>query len=134
MRDVQRSILSIFLLLISLQYAIGQDDAIAYATRSPRDRMADSGSVGFTEGPVSGTVDLMVPDGTHRIDLLDANGNVRFTFDPLTQSTLDLDRLRTGVWSIRAHGPNGILVRRFVMEGNGNVRWLSYPRLAKVRR
>ena len=134
MRGMQRSALFIFLLLISLHHVVAQDDAMAYASRSPRDRMADSGSVGFIEGPMAGTVDLMVPDGTQRIDLLDGNGNVRFTFDPLTQTTLDLDRLRTGVWSIRAHGPDGILVRRFVLEGNGSVKWLSYPRLAKVRR
>lgn len=119
---------------MALHHVVGQDDAIAYASRSPRDRMADSGAVGFTEGPVAGTVDLMVPEGTHRVDLLDGSGNVRFTFDPLVQTTLDLDRLRTGVWSIRAHTPDGILVRRFALEGSGNVRWLSYPRLAKVRR
>lgn len=111
--------------------AIAQsEERIAYVPLRAVEHTADNEAMGFRTGAVGGLLEMSVPSGTRRVDILNAKGNVVRSFEQDEVSDLDLGSLARGTWTLRAHTPNGFSVRRFVVMQPGSVAW-AVPRSNK---
>lgn len=108
------------------------DDRFAYVPARTVPRTADSEGMGFRSTAVPGVLEMALPAGTDRVDILNARGNVVRSMDHSELSDLDLGSLARGTWTLRAHTPNGFSVRRFVVMQPGSVAW-AVPRQGKRR-
>ena len=122
------------LLLISIPFVIQAQSSedMAYLPRQAATHTADTERVGFSESAVAGSVDLILPTGTDRVDLLNGRGDVVNIFEKGELERLALDRLKPGTWTIRAHVGSRLLIRRFLVIGEGQVAWI--PNQEQVRR
>ena len=123
---MRSTILALFLLTCTLLKA-QVDDHVALVSSAPVRQRADNAQMGFKDGAVPGTVEFHMPQGTHRIDLLNARGRVERTLTGSDMHHLDLGGLRCGTWTLRAHTMNGLNVRRFVVMERGRIAWAVPP-------
>lgn len=98
-------------------------ELIAYVPSTPPERTADDLRITFLEPVVPGLVEVALPPGTDRVDLLNARGKVKRSHLASTVEQLDLRKLRRGTWTLRAHTSKGMVVRRFFVMGHGRVLW-----------
>lgn len=112
--------------------AMGQSDDLAYVPAEAPAHTADDVSIGFKDTQEPGLVTLDLPIATYRVDLLNASGNVVSELHPEAGFQLDLRNLRSGTWTVRAHAPSGMHVRRFVVLGKSGALWVKQPQ--RVRR
>lgn len=110
-----------------------QGDDMAYVPHDMPERTADDTAIDLLRTHEPGIVDLVLPIGTHRVDLLSASGNVVRTMDMSVPPQLDLRSLRPGTWTLRAHTNSGARVRRFLVLGNSGTMWTDQGR-ARTRR
>lgn len=110
--------------VLLFQRSNGQYDDIAYMPREASSGTADDTSIGFADTTVPGVVELELPPATTGIDLLNAQGTVVRELADSPRRTLDLRELRPGTWTLRAHTPTGIRVRRFLVLSRGGMRWV----------
>ena len=104
---------------------VGQIDAdLAYLPHKAPSNTADDVRVGFSESTVSGSVELILPMGTERVDLLNARGEVVEHLTSAQLERLALDELRPGTWTLRAMVNGHYMVRRFVVLGKGHMAWI----------
>ena len=121
--EMLRTLLCV-LLVIALSGANAQSgDLIAYVPAQAPERTADDMRITFLDPVVPGLLDVALPQGTHRVDLLNAKGKVKKSHHSTTTQQLDLRKLRRGTWTIRAHTQKGMVVRRFFVMGHGRVLW-----------
>ena len=114
--------------------SVGQmDGLVAYVPPTPPERTADDLRITFLEPTVPGELEISLPTGTHRIDLLNARGRVKESHEVNAAGRLDLKKLRRGLWTLRAHTPDGMVVRRFVVQDHGRVLW-EMPRTERRNR
>ncbi len=99
------------------------DELIAYVPSTAPTRTADDLRITFLEPVLPGVMEVSLPEGTHRIDLLNARGKVKHTREAAHVEQLDLRKLRRGTWTLRAHTRTGMVVRRFFVMGHGSVLW-----------
>lgn len=123
------------LVIAALLHALGavqaqSDEHYAYLPVRPVERTADDASMGFRTGSVPGVLEMAVPAGTKRVDILNARGNVVHSYTDLEMESLDLGSLDRGTWTLRAHTSRGFSVRRFVVMQPGRVAW-AVPRSGK---
>lgn len=111
--------------------AIGQSDDLAYVPAEAPARTADDATIGFKDTSEPGLVTLELPAATYRVDLLNASGNVVSELHPEAGFQLDLRSLRAGTWTVRAHAPGGMHVRRFVVLGKSGALWVNQPQRAR---
>lgn len=104
-----------------------QVDDIAYVPKAALERTADDIRISFRDLAELGMVELVLPPGTFQVDLLNAQGNV--VREMAQEPTFDLRNLRPGTWTVRAHCPSGIRVRRFVVLGRGGTMWVDQRRM-----
>jgi hypothetical protein len=119
-----------FLLVLSAYPQAG--DLAAMTAPRPFARTADDARIELTEGTAQGMAGVRSPEGTYQLDILNARGKV------VRSSTSDLDRLdvrrlRPGTWTLRAHTPQGILVRRFMVFERGSIAWAAPVRTGRLR-
>jgi hypothetical protein len=113
------------------------DVDLAYLPSHAPSHTADDVRVGFTESAVSGHVELVLPLGTDRVDLLNARGEVVDRLNSVQLERLVLDELKPGTWTLRAMVDGQFLVRRFVVLGKGHMAWIpeqTHSRKARPRR
>jgi hypothetical protein len=122
---------SALLVLLLPVAAIGQSDDLAYVPSEAPARTADDVTIGFKDSPEPGSVTLELPAATYRVDLLNASGNVVSELHPENGFQLDLRTLRSGTWTVRAHAPTGLHVRRFVVLGKSGALWVNQPQRAR---
>jgi hypothetical protein len=103
--------------------AWAQTDDLAYVPREVPERTADDVAIDLVRTTEPGIVDINLPVGTQRVDLLNATGKVMLALDLSVPPQLDLTSLRPGTWTIRAHSTHGVRVRRFVVLGNNSTMW-----------
>jgi hypothetical protein len=128
MSSIQSSLLSALVLILSADLANGQaDDRLAYLPSKAITRTADDIRIGFRESAVPGIVELELPPGTWRVDILDTRGELDHTLEGRDLNTLDLGGLAKGTWTMRAHTPEGYSVRRFIVLQRGTVAWALPP-------
>lgn len=108
------------------------DDRYAYVPTRAVPQTADNEGMGFRTTAVPGVLEMALPAGTERVDILNSRGNVVRSMDHTELSDLDLGSLARGTWTLRAHTPNGFSVRRFVVMQPGSVAW-AVPRQGKRR-
>jgi hypothetical protein len=114
-------------LLISGAMNAQSDEMIAYVPSKAPTRTADNTKITFLDPVVPGVMELSLPEGTRRVDLLNARGKVKATHEGPTMQQIDLRKLRRGTWTLRAHTPDGMMVRRFLVLGHGQVVWQLPP-------
>ncbi len=114
------------------QFTLAQSEDFAYVPKEAPERTADDVAIGFKDTEEPGVVAIALPAGTYGVDLLNASGNVERELTSDEFSRLDLRALRAGTWTLRAHSPNGLHVRRFVVLGRGGTVWVN-PRKPKGR-
>lgn len=120
----KRLLLAVVTLGLSAPLVSAQaDDRIAYMPTKAISRTADDERIGFRDSAVPGMVELELPKGTWRVDILDARGVVDDVLEGLELHTLDLDGLAKGTWTMRAHTPEGYSIRRFIVLQRGTVAW-----------
>jgi hypothetical protein len=128
MTIINRHILSAVVFTASAYSAIGQaDERVAYLPANAIARTADDISIGFRESAVPGVVELELPRGTWRVDILDTRGELDHTLEGRDLNILDLSTLAKGTWTMRAHTPEGYSVRRFIVLQRGTVAWAVPP-------
>jgi len=103
------------------------DERYAYVPTRAVPHTADDEGMGFRSTAVPGVLEMALPAGTERVDILNARGNVVRTMAYGELSDLDLGSLARGTWTLRAHTPHGFSIRRFVVMQPGNVAW-AVPR------
>ncbi len=114
----------LFLILVSKAQT---DEMIAYVPAKAPSRTADNTKITFLDPVVPGVLELSLPDGTRRVDLLNARGKVKATHEGSSMQQIDLRKLRRGTWTLRAHTRSGMMVRRFLVLGHGQVVWQLPP-------
>lgn len=121
--------LSLMVLMLSFSNALcaQTDDRVAYLAPRPIARTADNHELGFRNGAVPGMVEFSMPIGTHRVDILNAKGNVIRSLALDEIASLHLGELAKGTWTLRAHTPEGLSIRRFVVMAPGKVAWAVPP-------
>ena len=122
MTNMLRSCFAVFVLLACVEL-MAQGDQLAYMPKEPIERTADDTRLRFDVLSGSSTVDLVLPNGTFAVDLLNARGNLVHQVTLPDTRKLDLERLTPGTWTLRAHTPAGFVVRRFVVLGNAGILW-----------
>jgi len=127
-----RRTLVILVIAIPIAIQAQSTEDMAYLPRHTAAHTADHEGVGFSESAVAGSVDLVLPSGTDKVDLLNGRGDIEQVFEHQQLERLALDRLRPGTWTLRAHVGDRLLVRRFLVIGVGQVAWI--PDQRKVRR
>lgn len=105
-----------------------QMEDLAYVPAMAPARTADDATIGFRDRTEPGMVDLVLPTGTYHVDLLNAQGNVAGEVALINSAELDLRALKPGTWTVRAHCPGGLRVRRFVVLGRGGTMWVDQRR------
>jgi hypothetical protein len=123
---------SLFLVIVILGLATPMvsaqsDDRVAYMPAKAISRTADDERIGFRDSAVPGMVELELPKGTWRVDILDARGELDHTLEGRDLHILDLDGLAKGTWTMRAHTPEGYSIRRFIVLQRGTVAWALPP-------
>ena len=111
--------------LLAPALAAAQAEDLAYVPSAAPARTADEASIGFRDRSEPGLVDLVLPPGTYQVDLLNAQGNIVGHIDLRNSAELDLRALKPGTWTVRAHCPDGLRVRRFVVLGRGGTMWVQ---------
>lgn len=109
------------LLIIVPAIQAQHDDRTAYVPRKAPERTADDLRINFIEPAVPGEMEVALPDGTYRVDLLNARGNVKQVRSVEEARKINIKKLRRGTWTLRAHTPSGMIVRRFFVMGRGTV-------------
>jgi len=99
------------------------DDLAVYMPRQAPHRTADDERVALVESSVPGEVGISLPDGTTRVDILNARGRAVRSMNANELSDLKLSDLSRGTWTLRAHTPTGFSVRRFVVLRRGSMAW-----------
>lgn len=99
------------------------DGLVAYVPDRPIERTADDTRIGFMESAVAGKMEAIIPEDAIRVDLLNARGNVKRTFNGEEIHDLSLSDLRTGTWTLRVHRAGTMLIRRFVVMERGSILW-----------
>jgi hypothetical protein len=125
------SLLAVAFLLVVTAYPQADDLAVMTPPR-PFARTADDARIELTEGSTPGMATLRTPEGTYQLDVLNVRGKVvRSTTTDLDR--LDVRKLRPGTWTLRAHTPEGILVRRFMVFERGSIAWAAPVRTGRSR-
>jgi hypothetical protein len=108
------------------------DEQTAYVPSRPPANEASANELGFQTGSGSDRMQLDLPAGTWQVDILNSKGSVVRTLTTTELDNMDLDDLGKGTWTLRAHTPEGLSVRRFVVMQPGQVAW-ALPTLPKRR-
>lgn len=119
-----RRTLAMLVITIPLAIQAQSSEDMAYLPRHATAHTADHEGVGFSESAVPGSVDLVLPAGTDKMDLLNGRGDIVQVFEQQQLECLALDRLKPGTWTLRAHVGDHLLVRRFQVIGVGQVAWI----------
>jgi hypothetical protein len=110
-------------LLLGVGTVRAQDDLVAYVPKRNISRMADSETITLTSTGQHGIYRLTVPSGTVTIDVLDARGEKLLRQPPIENGILNVRALKASTYTIRAHSPSGISIRRFALMGRGASLW-----------
>lgn len=97
------------------------DERVAYVPKKTPARTADDLQINFLEPVVPGEIELGLPEGTYRLDLLNARGKVKQSRTLGEMEQINVRKLSRGTWTVRAHTPAGMVVRRFFVMGRGTV-------------
>ncbi len=116
------TILALGVSLVTTTIHAQADDMAAMMPPRPMARTADDQRIGLASERAHGGVVFTVPDDAYRFDLLNARGRVKRTVIG-DVSELDIRGLKRGVWTLRAHTKEGILVRRFVVVKRSVALW-----------
>ena len=111
-----------------------QSDALAYMPREAPERTADDTRISMSTTDEVGVVSFRIPEGCYRVDLLDAQGDVVDQFGIDDMERFELERLKPGTWTIRAHSSQGIRIRRFVVHGRDGRFWADEVAEPRKRR
>lgn len=120
---MKRVLLTVVPLFTLSLMALAQAD-LAYMPKAAPPATADDARITMLETEEEGIVELVLPSGTFRIDLLNAFGNVVDRFDPAEAARFDLRQLKPGTWTLRACTPQGFRVRRFVVHQREGSNWV----------
>lgn len=71
----------------------------------------------------NGAMSVELPLGTQQVDILNARGEVVERIPGWALHDLDLAHFERGTWTLRAHLPQGFVVRRFLVLRPGEVTW-----------
>jgi hypothetical protein len=99
------------------------DGLVAYMPDRPIERTADDPRIGFVASAVAGKVEAVIPADARQVDLLNARGTVKRSYQAGEFEQLSLGDLRQGTWTLRVHTAKTMLVRRFVVMHRGAVVW-----------
>lgn len=120
---MKRALLFLLPLFAACLMAHAQGD-LAYMPKAAPSATADDARITMIETEEEGIVELVLPSGTFRIDLLNAFGNVVDRLDPTEAARFDLRQLKPGTWTLRACTPQGFRVRRFVVHQREGSNWV----------
>lgn len=109
--------------LFSFSAVLAQED-LAYMPTSAPARTADDETIQLWETEEPGIVRFSLPLGTHRVDLINAQGKVVEQLSSSDVEAFDLARLRPATWTLRAHTAQGFRVRRFVVHHGERANWV----------
>lgn len=116
-----RTLLYPALLLGMVPLANAQD--LAQTSPSPYSAyIADDIRIGQRK-EANGTIPVDLPIGTQQVDILDARGEVVERIPGWALNDLDLAHFERGTWTLRAHLPQGFVVRRFLVLRPGEITW-----------
>ncbi|MDQ3102079.1 MAG: hypothetical protein M3R08_11875 [Bacteroidota bacterium] len=115
------TLLLAILLIGNAQLQAQADDRVAYVPSKAPSRTVDDLSITFLEPVVPGELEVALPAGTFRVDLLNAHGNIKQVRSIEQADKINIRKLRRGTWTLRAHTPSGMVVRRFFVMGRGTV-------------
>jgi hypothetical protein len=133
MKQTGHTLSALLLAILSCGVSMAQsEEQVAYVATRTVTRTADDPELGFRSGAVAGSVEFAVPKGTHRVDVLNARGNVVRTLFMDEVAGLKLGDLSRGTWTLRAHTASGLSIRRFIVLGPGQVAW-AVPAAPKRR-
>lgn len=123
-----------FVIIVVLHFTASSqiDDRVAYVPSKAPARTADDLRIVFLDPVVPGELELGLPEGTYRLDLLNAHGKVKHTRNAGPLEQIDVRKLSRGTWTVRAHTPQGLVVRRFFVMGRGTV-LMELPQSRKKR-
>ncbi|WKZ67192.1 MAG: hypothetical protein QY325_04510 [Flavobacteriales bacterium] len=107
--------------LLAACHCVAQADDMAYMPKEVPARTADDAVITMHETDTPGVVAFSLPPETYRVDLLNGQGRVVDSMPPDAAAAFDLDRLRPGTWTLRAHTPVGMRVRRFVVSNRNGL-------------
>jgi len=128
MSSIWRTTVAVAVLLFATDQAFGQaDERIAYLPTNAIAKTADDVRISFRESAAAGMVELELPRGTWRVDILNTRGELDHTLEGSDLNTLDLGSLAKGTWTMRAHTPEGYSIRRFIILQRGTVAWALPP-------
>lgn len=109
--------------MLTVCHCRAQADDMAYMPRVAPARTADDAVITMHETDTPGVVAFRLPAETYRVDLLNGQGRVVESMLPDAVGAFDLERLRPGTWTLRAHTPAGMRVRRFVVSSRNGLNW-----------
>ncbi|MBK7946192.1 MAG: hypothetical protein IPJ85_13205 [Flavobacteriales bacterium] len=124
---------TLFMCALSVVLSAKAQGDLAYMPAIAPERTADDASIEMHETSEPGIVRFAMPPGTHRVDLLNAQGNVIEQLSDIEVNAFDINRLRAGTWTLRAHTPAGIRVRRFVVHHQNGQHWVNEVKTAQRR-
>ncbi|HQW05180.1 MAG: hypothetical protein IPH05_09195 [Flavobacteriales bacterium] len=109
--------------VLSLSGLAQADGLVAYVPEKPLERTADSERIGFVNSPVAGKVEALIPMEADRVDILNARGNVKRSYEAKELESFSIGDLRPGTWTLRVHAADKMMVRRFVVMHRGSIVW-----------
>jgi hypothetical protein len=128
MSSIRRKAFALAVSVFATGMAYAQaDERVAYLPTNTISRTADDVRIGFRDSAIPGMVELELPPGTWRVDIIDARGDLDHTLEGRDLNTLDLGGLAKGTWTMRAHTPEGYSIRRFIVLQRGTVAWALPP-------
>jgi hypothetical protein len=116
-----RIVAALLLLMVAGPGRARAQGELAYVPRSAPAYTADDARIAVSEADEAGHLRVSLPTGTWQLDLLNARGNVVERLAPDEALNLHAARLKPGTWTLRAHTPSGLLVRRMVVLGSSSV-------------
>lgn len=116
-------LLCIVLVVLQAVRPDAQAQDLAHATPSPyAAHIADDIRIG-QRSATDGSLRLELPMGTQQVDVLNARGEVVERIPGWALDDLDLGKFERGTWTLRAHLPQGFVVRRFLVLRPGEITW-----------
>ena len=126
-------ILTLLMTMVMSGQLAGQDD-LAYMGGAARTERSGTPRLTMAAGALPGSMELVLPEGTMHVDLLNAHGRVKRRYRNNDMTSLDPGRLRPGTWTLRAHTVHGSVVRRIQVLPGGALRTLDRPLVKSHRR
>ena len=114
-----------FCLLTSLGSLAQLDERIAYVPKHRMAGVSGSDAVSVEAHVREGILRLLLPADIHRVEITDPKGRMTAVLTGNGDMEVDVSEFRAGTYMIRAHGPKGILLKRFVLMRPGGSIWLT---------